>query len=132
MFGGLSVDGVDQVLDNWEALKRKEKGRDQPFKEQGCFPSGMTKNLNSSFFQDRVADPVSSFNVGAQESPIADNIDQTGNTVGQVEYPADQFVGKEFFVMPGYGQAMVDIRGDIMFIQWPEMISGRDPLGKLP
>jgi tetrapyrrole methylase family protein/MazG family protein len=29
VFDGLSVDGVDQVLDNWEALKRKEKGRDR-------------------------------------------------------------------------------------------------------
>ena len=29
VFDGLAVDGVDQVLDNWEALKRKEKGRDR-------------------------------------------------------------------------------------------------------
>jgi tetrapyrrole methylase family protein/MazG family protein len=29
VFDGLSVDGVDQVLDNWEELKRREKGRDQ-------------------------------------------------------------------------------------------------------
>ena len=29
VFSGLDVDGVDQVLENWEALKRKEKGRDR-------------------------------------------------------------------------------------------------------
>jgi tetrapyrrole methylase family protein/MazG family protein len=29
VFAELAVDGVDQVLDNWEALKRKEKGRDR-------------------------------------------------------------------------------------------------------
>jgi tetrapyrrole methylase family protein/MazG family protein len=29
VFADLAVDGVDQVLDNWEALKRKEKGRQQ-------------------------------------------------------------------------------------------------------
>jgi tetrapyrrole methylase family protein/MazG family protein len=29
VFSGLAVDGVDQVLDNWEALKRKEKGRER-------------------------------------------------------------------------------------------------------
>jgi tetrapyrrole methylase family protein/MazG family protein len=29
VFGDLAVDGVDQVLENWEALKRKEKGRDR-------------------------------------------------------------------------------------------------------
>jgi len=29
VFADLAVDGVDQVLDNWEALKRKEKGREQ-------------------------------------------------------------------------------------------------------
>jgi tetrapyrrole methylase family protein/MazG family protein len=28
VFSDLAVEGVDQVLDNWEALKRKEKGRD--------------------------------------------------------------------------------------------------------
>jgi tetrapyrrole methylase family protein/MazG family protein len=29
VFDGLAVDGVDQVLENWETLKREEKGRDQ-------------------------------------------------------------------------------------------------------
>jgi tetrapyrrole methylase family protein/MazG family protein len=29
VFADLAVDGVDQVLDNWEALKRKEKGRER-------------------------------------------------------------------------------------------------------
>jgi tetrapyrrole methylase family protein/MazG family protein len=28
VFDGLAVDGVSQVLENWETLKRKEKGRD--------------------------------------------------------------------------------------------------------
>ena len=58
MFGDVSVNGTEQVLKNWEAIKRREK---REKKESGSVLDGLPRNLPALIKARRIQEKVSRF-----------------------------------------------------------------------
>ena len=104
VFGGLKLDGVDDVLANWEKLKEKERGKRK--KGKGILdgvPAILPALSQAQEYQDRAA------RVGFDWNEIDDVLDKVKEEIEEIKHAETDFelaseIGDLFFVLVNFAR----------------------------